>query len=58
MMIRPDPRQNIATMKGARGPRLRLRTRKSEKRPAVMARRLLVVVIRERVEEMEAAGRS
>ena len=45
-------------MKGASGPRLSPWTRKSEKRPAVMAKALLAVVIRESVEEISAAGRS
>ena len=39
------------------GPRERLVTRCSDRRPAMMARRLLAVVERERVVEMEEAGR-
>jgi hypothetical protein len=56
--MRPDARQGIATIKGARGPKLSPWTRKSEKRPAVMAKTLFAVVIRARVDEMSAVGRS
>ena len=45
-------------MKGASGPRLRPCTRKSEKRPAVIAMRLLAAVTMASVEGMESAGRS
>ena len=56
--MRPNARQGIATINGARGPRLRPWTRKSEKRPAVMAKTLFAVVIRARVDEISAVGRS